>query len=142
MSPQTPTGREVRSPEETRGPGLPLTTWGPGIGEWPRPDPKTLCEAAGGVRAPHSDPAPTPGSARRLTVLQELPHGRRHGRGTCRPTACHGEDSVSTFHVGKCRVDDVCDRPALPMTQNQGAPAWLTLGECVDARSCSARSEG
>lgn len=143
--PQTQTGREVHIPGETRGPGRYLTTGGPGVGEWPRPDPKTLCEAADGVlslRARHSDPDPNPGPARRLTVLQELPHGRRHCRGTCRPTACHGEDSISTFHVGKCRVDDVCDSPALPMTQNQGAPAWLTLGESVAAWSCSARTEG
>lgn len=143
--PQTPTGKEVHILGETRGPGQSLTTGGPGVGEWPRPDPETLCEVAGGVlslRARHSDPGPTPGPARRLTVLQELPHGRRHGRGTCRPTACQGEDSIPTFHVGKCRVDDVSDSPALPMTQNQGAPAWLTLGERVDTRSCSARSEG
>lgn len=99
---------------------------GPGRGEWPSPDQKTLCKATGRVLrlcARQSDPGPA--TVRRLTVLQELLHGRCHCCGTRSPTACHGDCAVSTFHVGKYRVDDVLRSPRPPSdAESRRRPTW------------------
>lgn len=112
-SPQPPPPTHTH--RETRGPGQSRTPGGPGGGEWPSPDRKTLCKATGrvlGLCTRQGDPGPA--VVRRLTVLQERLHGRRHCCGTRSPTACHGNCAVSTFHVGKCRVDDVLQSPRPP----------------------------
>lgn len=115
IPPPNPPPPHTHTHRETRGPGQSRTPGGPGGGEWPSPDRKTLCKATGrvlGLCTRQGDPGPA--VVRRLTVLQERLHGRRHCCGTRSPTACHGNCAVSTFHVGKCRVDDVLQSPRPP----------------------------
>lgn len=74
-----------------------------------------MCKVTGrilGLCARQGDPGRA--TVRRLTVLQDRLHGRRHYCGTRSPTACYGNCAVSTFHVGKCRVDDVLQSPRPP----------------------------